>query len=167
MSASKYTKEILQEAISHSTNWREVAEYLKTSIHGGNRDWIKRKADQYGLDYHWFCGKAWNKGKSGIEISYRKKPKDILIFMPEGSNRQNAKQLRRALLESGVLYKCSICNLDSWMDDEIVLEIDHIDGNYLNCQFNNLRFICPNCHSQTHNYKSKNGRLSRTGSAHS
>lgn len=59
---------------------------------------------------------------------------------------------------------CSICKISSWMDDPIVLEIDHIDGNFENNSLSNFRLICPNCHSQTSTYKNRNkgkGRHSR------
>lgn len=53
------------------------------------------------------------------------------------------------MLDSGVEYKCDLCGIDTWMDAPITLDVDHIDGNYLNNLVDNLRFLCPNCHSQT------------------
>jgi hypothetical protein len=53
-------------------------------------------------------------------------------------------------------YKCSCCNISEWNGKSIVLEIDHIDGNFENNKPENLRFICPNCHSQTDTYKARN-----------
>ena len=61
-------------------------------------------------------------------------------------------------------YKCSCCGIIEWNNNPISLEIDHIDGNPYNDNPNNLRFICPNCHSQTPTYKNKNkgnGRVNR------
>jgi len=59
---------------------------------------------------------------------------------------------------------CCNCNLDTWQEQPITLEIDHKDGNPLNHAEDNLRLLCPNCHSQTSTYKAKNmgnGRHSR------
>lgn len=53
-------------------------------------------------------------------------------------------------------YKCSCCSISQWNGKSIVLEIDHIDGNSENNRPENLRFICPNCHSQTDTYKARN-----------
>ena len=38
----------------------------------------------------------------------------------------------------------------------IPLEIEHIDGNYLNNRESNLTLLCPNCHSLTATYKGAN-----------
>ncbi|MFA5749851.1 MAG: HNH endonuclease signature motif containing protein [Candidatus Shapirobacteria bacterium] len=39
---------------------------------------------------------------------------------------------------------------------KIPLEVDHIDGSYKNNGINNLRLLCPNCHSLTSTYKNLN-----------
>jgi endogenous inhibitor of DNA gyrase (YacG/DUF329 family) len=52
--------------------------------------------------------------------------------------------------------KCSCCNLSTWMEKDITLEIDHVDGNAYNNRPDNLRLLCPNCHSQTSTYKARN-----------
>jgi transposase len=36
------------------------------------------------------------------------------------------------------------------------LQVDHIDGQFWNCRSENLRFLCPNCHSQTATYAGRN-----------
>lgn len=51
---------------------------------------------------------------------------------------------------------CSVCGLAEWNGQPITLELDHISGNRKDESRDNLRLICPNCHSQTHTYKVKN-----------
>lgn len=58
-------------------------------------------------------------------------------------------------------HQCSICLNKLWNNIPINLEIDHIDGNCNNNNLSNLRILCPNCHSQTPTYKSKNKNSSR------
>jgi len=53
-------------------------------------------------------------------------------------------------------YKCSVCGISEHNEKALVLECDHIDGHHQNNAVENLRLICPNCHSQTDTYKSKN-----------
>ena len=57
-------------------------------------------------------------------------------------------------------WKCSCCNIESWQGKNITLELDHIDGNAHNCKLENLRLLCPNCHSQTDTFR---GRSMNTG----
>ena len=59
---------------------------------------------------------------------------------------------------------CSVCKINEYNGLPITLECDHIDGNHTNNTIDNLRLICPNCHSQTSTYKNRNkgnGRSAR------
>jgi hypothetical protein len=80
-------------------------------------------------------------------------------FFRSGTNRR----IKEYILEQQN-YKCSHCGIHEWNGFEIVLELEHKDGNSLNYDRTNLECLCPNCHSQTPTYKNKNkgnGRHSR------
>ena len=61
-------------------------------------------------------------------------------------------------------YKCGVCGISEWNGKPITLEVDHIDGRSEDNSPDNVRLVCPNCHSQTATYKGRNrgkGRHSR------
>lgn len=63
--------------------------------------------------------------------------------------------LKRYLVQQYGEY-CSSCGIDSfWNGDKLTLQLDHIDGNSDNNFPENLRLLCPNCHSQTETFGSK------------
>lgn len=74
--------------------------------------------------------------------------KNADMILVEGV-RSRRSMLHRALQERGVTYKCQECGQDpEWNGRILVLEIDHVDGNPRNNVESNLRYLCPNCHSQ-------------------
>jgi hypothetical protein len=46
-------------------------------------------------------------------------------------------------------YNCEVCGVSDWQGKPITLHVDHINGDPSNDHPDNLRLICPNCHSQT------------------
>lgn len=46
-------------------------------------------------------------------------------------------------------YKCEVCGLSDWQGKSITLHVDHVNGDPSNDRPENLRLLCPNCHSQT------------------
>lgn len=73
-----------------------------------------------------------------------------------GKENPKARNFFKKYLTENQGYNCSCCSISEWNGKSIVLEIDHVDGNSENNRPENLRFICPNCHSQTDTYKGKN-----------
>lgn len=74
----------------------------------------------------------------------------ILTERPVGSSRVKPHLLRRALIEAGRDHLCGGCGIDPiWNGGDLVFHVDHIDGNPNDSRPENVRFLCPNCHSQT------------------
>lgn len=64
---------------------------------------------------------------------------------------------KRILTKKLIPYNCSICGLQPlWNNSLLTLQLDHINGLREDNRLENLRFLCPNCHSQTNTYAGKN-----------
>jgi len=66
--------------------------------------------------------------------------------------------LKKRLIEEKLLeYKCqSSSNEGTWNGYRLSLHLDHVNGIFNDNRLANLRFLCPNCHSQTDSYAGKN-----------
>lgn len=119
---------------------------------GGNYKFFHKRVKQLNLDTSHFTGKGHLKGKThnwASEISVEN------AFVENGSLSSyglNLKIRKYNLKE----YKCSCCNLFEWNGKELSLHLDHINGINDDNRLDNLRFLCPNCHSQTDTYCGKN-----------
>ena len=62
---------------------------------------------------------------------------------------QTLKLKKRLIKEKILENKCAECNIVEWNGKQIVLQLDHINGDNSDHRASNLRLLCPNCHSQT------------------
>lgn len=143
-------KDDLTRAVAMSRSFAETIRNIDLPVTTTSRRMVRSKIAYYGIDTSHFTGQAHNRGRTS---SKRAAPSDVLTTRPETSSRVNPTRLRRALAENGRPYHCVKCEIDgTWQGQKITLHVDHIDGNWRNCRPENLRFLCPNCHSQTETF---------------
>ena len=126
----------------------EVLGFKKSSGSMGNK--VKERIEILGLDTKHLVGRN-AKGCSNPIYSLD----EILI---ENSKYTTINRLKiRLVKENRLEYKCSKCgNVGDWNGEKLVLQLDHINGIHNDHRIENLRFLCPNCHSQTNNFAGKN-----------
>ena len=92
-------------------------------------------------------------------MKWRKGKFDILhdeLFI-KNSKYSTSYVKNRIIQENLIEYKCTECGIiDKWNDKKIILELDHINGINTDNRVENLRFLCPNCHSQTEHFRGRN-----------
>lgn len=74
--------------------------------------------------------------------------------------RSNTTQIKKMALAYGWFKnECATCGLGpEWNGKPLTLQLDHIDGNRTNDRKENLRLLCPNCHTQTPTYGGKSNK---------
>lgn len=151
MGRIKYTKEILEDVVKKSISVTDVLKYFGLKRAGGTHNHISKKIKDFNIDTSHFR-------RFHLEGGFNKKTyREILILRTYGQ-RTATHLLVRSLKEAGIEYKCSNikCDiLDTWNDKKIVLQVDHINRNWLDNRIENLKFLCPNCHSQTRTFGGK------------
>lgn len=145
----------LQQLLDESTSLRDVLIKMNLSARGGNSyDSIRKRIKRSNLSTDMF---AINTNKQ--QVTKKRKIEHTEVFCKESTlNRHRVKE--RILKEKLIPYMCSDCGLSNvWNDKKLVLQIDHINGVKNDNRIENLRFLCPNCHSQTETFTAK--RLKR------
>ena len=95
-------------------------------------------------------------GKGGF-TSYKIDDKIWCEELFKGTFTANAYRIKQHLIAAGLKEdKCDCCGISEWNGKPITIQCHHKDGNTKNNKLENLEFLCPNCHSQTDNYGSKN-----------
>jgi hypothetical protein len=76
----------------------------------------------------------------------------------------NTGYLKRRLISSGLLRAaCYECGISEWRGRKLALHLDHVNGVGDDHRLENLRLLCPNCHSQTETYCGRNKRAGGNG----
>lgn len=146
------TDEQFVNLIKNSANIAEVLFKLGYTVKGNS--WGYSQVEQRMTDLN--LSSANFKGKNAYYETNKERE-----ISPDKLFRINCKHtrtvLRRNIIRNNLLpYKCAICGISKWNNKTLSLELDHINGMNNDNRLENLRFLCPNCHSQTTTYGSRN-----------
>lgn len=140
-----------KEIIKNSFTYTDVLTCLGLNTKGsGSRTIIKKRIKELDISVSHFNPHINNSGpQNKIPLS------DILV---RNSTYTGRTTLKIRLIKAGLLdYKCSFCeNPGVWNEKDLSLQLDHINGDSTDNRIENLRLLCPNCHSQTKTYSGKN-----------
>ncbi|MGW7101057.1 HNH endonuclease signature motif containing protein [Streptomyces sp. NPDC054838] len=150
--AFKWTREILAEAVAASTTMCGVLRHLGLEVVGGHHTFISRRVKAFGIDTSHFTLPS----RAG-RAKRRRTPEKVLVRQDEtDARRVPSNRLKHALAALGVPEQCALCGIEpTWQGYPLPLEVDHIDGDWRNNRADNLRFLCPNCHSTTDTYRGR------------
>lgn len=151
MKKVKYTKELLEEKVKDCYSFAELCRRLGLRPEGSNPKTVRKKMNEFNVDYSHFTGKNWNVNPSNPVYRGKYLPK---LCEHSSLSSSNAKNLvyKLGLKEN----KCEICGLSEWQEKPIQCELHHINGDSTDNRIENLQILCPNCHSQTDNFRFKN-----------
>ena len=153
MSKSKVyipTNEEFIVIVNNANSYSDCLRALGLGTKGGSStDILKRRIKELNLSVDHFN----NIKKQSATARYSLD--EILI---ENSSYASISRLKIRLVNEGYLeYKCTICgNIGEWLNRPLALQLDHINGINNDHRLGNLRFLCPNCHSQTESYSGRN-----------
>ena len=144
-------KNELIKLVSESNSLSEILRKQGKSISGSSMSILKSNLNNYNIKYHFLD----NKQSSNL---YKKKTlSDILT---ENST-YSSHYLKLRLIKEGLKKDfCEICGQNNiWNNIKLSLQLDHINGNHYDNRLENLRIVCPNCHTQTSTFSSKKRKI--------
>ena len=135
-----FTQQEIEQYVKESYSLATLASKLGYKVGCGSYlTTMKSMVAELGLDVSHFTGQAWNKNN----FDYDRFRKGNVIKSAQA-------------IDALTFLRGHRCGLTEWMGQPICLEVHHIDGDSLNNELDNLKLLCPNCHSFTDNYRGKN-----------
>lgn len=149
----KISKDELIVIVQASSSIREILSYFNLKNKGSNYRTLYKKFEEDNIDYTHI--KLGLNNNSGRKFNVPKIPLSEILTKNSTYNRSNLKE--RLISENILKYECFICGqLPEWNNKPLTLQLDHINGISDDNRLENLRILCPHCHSQTENYAGKN-----------
>jgi hypothetical protein len=127
---------------------------------GGNYKVLYSRIQRLGLDTSHWTGQGHLRGETHDWA--KSIPLEEILVIESRYRGSNARLKSRLLRKGLLLAKCSSCGITEWQGQPLSLHLDHVNGVNDDHRLENLRLICPNCHSQTQTYCGRNKGRWRT-----
>lgn len=145
----EWKKEDIINAVANAGCKSDVLRNLNISTKSGNFQTLEKHCKKLSIDLSHLQYRP-NRSTSELE-----KSNEEVFVINSSYSRKNLK--KRIIKQNLIEYKCTKCfNEGRWQGANLTLQLDHINGINDDNRLGNLRFLCPNCHSQTATFGSKN-----------
>jgi Zn finger protein HypA/HybF involved in hydrogenase expression len=139
------TKDEFQELVNRSSTYSEILKHFDMQNKGNNFLTVKKRIREDNIDMSIF-----NSNKIKCKITSKIHINNILV---ENSNYSRTLLKKRLIKNNLLIYQCDICGNEGLHNNKkLSLHLDHINGVNNDNRLENLRFLCPNCHSQTETF---------------
>ena len=153
MTKRRWTNELLIDSVATCKSYRQVLVKLSLRPTGGNYKQLQKYIKELGLSTTHFTGRLWNKGTH--TVCNPAVPLEKLLVT--GSTYPSYK-LKKRLFSAGLKHmRCEECGwAETTENGRLPLELDHINGDHNDNRLENLRILCPNCHSLKPSHRANN-----------
>ena len=148
-----WTDDDLRAAVAGSYSIAGVIRSLGLKVGGSVYVTMKQRIAELELDTSHFKGQGWSRGMS--VTTWRGRPLGEILVA--NSDYASTASLRRRLVKEGLKdERCEMCGITEWNGLPAPLQLDHVNGDRTDNRIENLRLLCPNCHSQTDTWCGRN-----------
>lgn len=142
----------LKKIVKSSSTISAILAHFNLENKGSNYRTLQKRLQEDNIDYSHI--------KLGLNSNKNKKIPKVKIPLSEiltENSHYSRRSLKKRLLQDGLLVnQCYICGqLPEWNGKPLILQLDHINGISNDNRLENLRILCPHCHSQTETFAGK------------
>lgn len=147
-----WSKTNLEKTVTEANCWFNWLELLGIPKRGNNYRTLKRYSEKYGLDTSHFDA-LYGRTHNGVRILKNKSDDEVFCE----NSRINRLNLKREYIKRVLFGKCrcEICGITEWNSRPLEFQLHHKDGHPNDNRKSNLMLLCPNCHSQTDNFRNR------------
>lgn len=144
-----------KEVVTTKETMTEILQFFGLKNHGSNYSTLENRIREEGIDVD-HIKKAQKERRKGNLRTNKLEDDEVFVVNSEYSRFH----LKNRIIKDRLLdYVCVSCgNTGEWNGRPLVLTLDHINGINDDNRLENLRFLCPNCHSQTDTFAGRNVR---------